>query len=137
MFNIFIIFYHLSFVLLLWLLVSFGKTAPNQCSLLFCIVGPGAATLAPSVVGSHQMVPHWTASVVPVELCVVKVVVHTSLILPISVAPVALQRENQKTNTEKPEDPERDKGGDEDGGGEVDGGLCPVHREAREGVRVE
>merc|ERR1712055_864098 len=137
MFNIFIIFYHLSFVLLLWLLVPVGKTAPNQCSLLFCIVGSGAATLPPSVVGSHQMVPHWTASVVPVELCVVKVVVHTSLILPIAIAPVSLQGKNQKTKTEKPEDPERDDGGDEKGGGEVDGGLGPVHREARERVRVE
>ena len=44
---------------------------------------------------------------------------------------------HQKTKTEQPEDPERDDGGDEEGGGEVDGGLGPVHREAREGVRVE
>ena len=44
---------------------------------------------------------------------------------------------HQKTETEKPEDPERDDGGDDDGGGEVDGGLRPVHREAGERVRVE
>merc|ERR1712212_777929 len=129
--------YCLLFALLLWLLVAVSKAAPNQSSLLFCMVSSGAATLAPSVVGSHQMVPHWAASVVPVELCVVNVVVHTSLILPIAVAPVTLQRENQKAKTEKPEDPERDDGGDDDGGGEVDGGLRPVHREAGERVRVE
>merc|ERR1719209_111569 len=127
----------LLFAFLFWLLVAVGKAASNQGSLLLCMVSPDAATLAPSVVGSHQMVPHWAASVVPVELCVVKVVVYTSLILPIAVAPVALQRENQKTETEKPEDPERDDGGDDDGGGEVDGGLRPVHREAGERVRVE
>merc|ERR1712037_693827 len=118
--------------LLLWLLVPAGKTAPNQCGLLPCTVSPGAATVAPRVVCSEQMVPHWAASVIPVELCVVNVVIHTSLILPVAVAPVALQGKNQLTKTEKPEDPERD-----DGGGEVDEGLGPVHREARERVWVE
>ena len=44
---------------------------------------------------------------------------------------------HQKTETEQPEDPERDDGRDGDGGGEVDGGLGPVHREAGERVRVE
>ena len=32
----------------------------DRQDLLNCMVGPGAATVAPRVVCSHQMVPHWT-----------------------------------------------------------------------------
>ena len=43
---------------------------------------------------------------------------------------------HQETKTKKSEDPKGNDGGYEQGGGEVDGGLCPVHGEPRERVRI-
>ena len=46
--------------------------------------------LAPHKVGTHDVVPHWAAAVVPVELGVVDVVVDGALLVPVAEPPVTL-----------------------------------------------
>ena len=67
--------------------------------------------LAPHKVCAHNVVPQRAAAVVPVELCVVDVVIDGAFLVPIAESPMPLQGENNQPDAESTKHPERSEQG--------------------------